>query len=67
MRHGSLTFVPAVLASYNPDRTSPLYSPLINPNGHKHLPPTYFQICGIDPLRDEGLIYERELREECGV
>lgn len=21
----------------------------------------------MDPLRDEGLIYERELREECGV
>lgn len=21
----------------------------------------------MDPLRDEGMIYERELREECGV
>lgn len=35
--------------------------------GHRDLPPTYFQICGMDPLRDEGLIYERLLREECGV
>lgn len=24
-------------------------------------------ICGLDPLRDEALIYERILREECGV
>ncbi|KAI9870595.1 MAG: hypothetical protein M1830_004066 [Pleopsidium flavum] len=55
------------MASYKPDRTSPLYSPFLHPNGHKNLPPTYFQICGMDPLRDEGLIYERVLREECGV
>ncbi|KAI1100511.1 putative lipase/esterase [Jackrogersella minutella] len=36
-------------------------------NGHRDLPPTYLQICGVDPLRDEGLIYERVLREEAGV
>lgn len=27
----------------------------------------YFQICGCDMSRDDGLIYERVLREECGV
>lgn len=36
-------------------------------NGHRDLPPAYFQICGLDPLRDEGLIYERVLREEADV
>jgi acetyl esterase/lipase len=40
---------------------------LLWPTGHADLPPTYFQICGMDPLRDEGLIYEQALREEWGV
>lgn len=34
---------------------------------HEGLPPAYVQICGADPLRDEGLIYEQVLREESGV
>lgn len=34
---------------------------------HRDLPPAYFQVCGADPLRDEGLIYEKILREEAGV
>jgi len=37
------------------------------PAGHKSLPLTYFQICGMDPLRDDSFIYERILREECAV
>lgn len=37
------------------------------PGGHHGLPPAYFQVCGLDPLRDEALIYERVLREEVGV
>ncbi|KAJ9656308.1 hypothetical protein H2201_008588 [Coniosporium apollinis] len=53
---------------YNPDPPShPLFSPLLWPTGHKNLPPSYFQVCGMDPLRDEGLLYERILREECGI
>jgi len=37
------------------------------PTGQKNLPPTYFQVCGMDPLRDEALIFERVLREEEGI
>jgi acetyl esterase/lipase len=51
---------------YKPDATSQLRSPILF-QSHKDLPPTYFQICGMDPLRDEGLIYEQVLREENGI
>lgn len=48
-----------------PDWSSPICSP-VNSSGPKKyigLPRTYFQICGMDPLRDDGLIYERMLRK----
>ncbi|KAH6664846.1 Alpha/Beta hydrolase protein [Halenospora varia] len=51
---------------YKADPHSPLRSPLLFPS-HKELPPAYFQVCGADPLRDEGLLYEKILREECGI
>ena len=35
--------------------------------GHKNLPPVYFQVAGMDPARDDSLIYERVLREESQV
>jgi len=51
---------------YKPDPTSPLRSPIVF-ESHKGLPPTYFQICGMDPLRDEALIYEEILRVDNGI
>ncbi|RYP48444.1 hypothetical protein DL768_005646 [Monosporascus sp. mg162] len=58
------------MAGMHGDMSSPLFVPFHygkTERGHKDLPPAYFQICGLDPLRDEGLIYERVLREEAGV
>lgn len=49
------------------DVHSPLFAAFNDPTGHADLPPAYFQICGLDPVRDEGLVYEKVLREECGI
>ena len=46
---------------YAPDVHSKLYSP-VNASTQLDLPPTYIQVCGLDPLRDDGLVYERMLR-----
>ncbi|KAJ6003494.1 Alpha/beta hydrolase fold-3 [Penicillium sp. IBT 35674x] len=50
-----------------PDFSSALWSPLLWPTGHADLPPTFFQVCGADMLRDDALIYERELRLNHGI
>lgn len=55
------------LGAYKPDITSPLMVPFNHPNGHAGIPPTYIQVCGLDGLRDENLIYERVLREEYSI
>ncbi|KAI9677162.1 MAG: hypothetical protein M1829_002736 [Trizodia sp. TS-e1964] len=52
---------------YKPDHYSPLYSSILDPKGLKGFPPTFLQICGLDPLRDEGLLFERILREENNI
>ncbi|OCK77220.1 alpha/beta-hydrolase [Lepidopterella palustris CBS 459.81] len=52
---------------YKPVKTSPLWEPFNHPLGHKGVAKAYFQVCGMDPLRDESLIYEHVLREESSV
>ncbi|KAI9458575.1 Alpha/Beta hydrolase protein [Lactarius psammicola] len=42
--------------------TDPELSPVLA-SSHANLPPTFFQICGLDPLRDDSFLYERLLRE----
>ncbi|KAL0944988.1 alpha beta hydrolase fold-3 domain-containing protein [Colletotrichum truncatum] len=52
-----------VKEAYKPDLLSPDFSPFNATNPHRGMPPVYLQICGQDPLRDDGLIYERALRD----
>ncbi|KAF2803419.1 Alpha/beta hydrolase fold-3 [Mytilinidion resinicola] len=58
--------IDTILAAYQPDPTSWLWYPFNHPAGHSGLAKAYIQIGGIDPLRDEMLLYERELLA-CGM
>lgn len=54
--------------AYGPDEADGVfYASFNHPRGHADLPPTLLQIDGMDPLRDDALIYERVLREENGI
>lgn len=46
------------------DIGSPLWDPTLNKNGLKNYPPTFLEVGGMDPLRDEALIFEQMLQEE---
>ncbi|CDO76453.1 hypothetical protein BN946_scf184600.g2 [Trametes cinnabarina] len=52
-------FARALRAPPNDVRVSPLLA-----SRYAGLPPTFVQVFGLDPLRDEGLLYARLLREE---
>ncbi|KAH8803328.1 Alpha/Beta hydrolase protein [Xylogone sp. PMI_703] len=49
--------------TYGGDPDSFMTWPILHPKGLSGLPPTYMQVCGLDILRDDGLIYEQVLRE----
>ncbi|KAH6659149.1 Alpha/Beta hydrolase protein [Truncatella angustata] len=58
-----------LIDAYKPDERSRLFNLYseTDPVSRAGLPPVYFQVCGWDPLRDEALCFERELREEHGT
>lgn len=52
-----------MMQSYEPDISSPDWSPFNSETPHTGLPPVYISVNGQDPLRDDGLIYEKVLRD----
>ncbi|KIW12629.1 hypothetical protein PV08_09907 [Exophiala spinifera] len=56
------------MRGYQPDDDDAVWYAVFNhPKGHANLPPAFFQIDGMDPLRDDGIVFERVLREEYGI
>lgn len=50
-----------------PDPKDDRFNVFCHSKGHSGLPPAYIQVCGMDPFRDEGILYEECLRTEGGV
>jgi acetyl esterase/lipase len=57
------TTVDAFNNAWGPDFTSTLVTPFASKDPFIKFPRTYFQACGLDPIRDDALVYERILRK----
>ncbi|KAF3765400.1 alpha/beta-hydrolase [Cryphonectria parasitica EP155] len=63
----SMGSVEMYMEALQPDLKDGRFNVFGSPEGHDGLPPLYIQISGMDPLRDEAIFYEEELRVKCGV
>jgi acetyl esterase/lipase len=54
--------VDAFIAAWQPDYTDEKATPFAK-NASVKFPRTYFQVCGMDPLRDDALVHERALKK----
>ncbi|KAF2660268.1 alpha/beta-hydrolase [Lophiostoma macrostomum CBS 122681] len=52
-----------IIEIYRPDPESALWDPFNHKDGHKGAAKAFFQVGGLDPLRDEAVLYDRILRE----
>lgn len=62
----NLAGVQLVSKLYNADPWSPLHNVLMQPKGHNNVPAHYLQVAGMDPYRDNALVFAKEL-QECAV
>lgn len=58
-----LRVIETFMHGFQPDYTSRLHNLFADPVDWSGVPPTVFQICGLDPLRDEAFLAERLMRE----
>ena len=52
-----------LLETYKLDPESPLWDPFSYSGGYAGVAKAFFQVGGLDPLRDEAVLYDRKLRD----
>lgn len=55
--------IDGALAAYEPDEMSSQFSPFHAETPHVGMPPVYINVCGMDPLRDDGIVYHHVLQD----